>query len=166
MALTATVQRRRGATGLKRLQRNLSNINGEDVEVGYFNGEQHSEADLSYASLALILEKGTRDGTIPARFLFETIAILNAPNTSLQARNIITRGIASLGRRNSAAATLDSLGRLYQQLLQDAMGMSPPLISNAPSVVERKGRNSPYEDTGELQENLGYRTSKSTGVKK
>ena len=120
----------------------------------------HSEADLSYASLATILEKGTRDGRTPARFLFETVSLLNSPSTSTQVRSIIIKGLSDSYSRDTSATTLDSIGKYYQQLLQDAMGMSPPLESNSKAVIAKKGRNEPYIDSGELRDNLGYKTSK------
>jgi hypothetical protein len=61
---------------------------------------------------------------------------------------------------------LVSIGEHYRQLLKDAMGKSPPLQANSPETIAKKGRNEPYIDTGELRDNLGYRTTKNRSVKK
>lgn len=136
------------------------------MEIGYFDGEPHEGSDLTLASLATIFEKGKLDGTQPARFPMEMVADLNAPNTNPQLRTAIRRAIGRMGNENAAQELLDQIGTHYREAYKNLLGNSSRLLSNAPSVIARKGVDAPGVETGELRLNAGYRTSLQRIVRK
>tara|TARA_Y100000310_G_scaffold74348_1_gene70508 strand:- start:34419 stop:34829 length:411 start_codon:yes stop_codon:yes gene_type:complete len=136
------------------------------VDIGYFNGEGHSQSELTLASIATLLEKGSVDGDQPARFVMETVAADNLPQKSGEVIQAVRRYLASLDRVDLSEQLLDSIGAFYRDEYKNLLGDSSRLTSNAPSVIERKGRDEPGIDTGELRDNAGFRTSKSGAVQK
>lgn len=136
------------------------------MEIGYFNAEGHSESDLSLASIATLLEKGSADGSQPARFPMEQIAIQNSPERSPEVIRDIRRYMRSLARQDRAERLLEDIGTFYRDEYKNILGDASRLESNAPSVIAEKGRDEPGVNTGELRDNAGFRTSKNGTIQK
>lgn len=163
--LKATITKSRRQS-LPKILRNLRSLDGAGVEVGYFNAEGHSQSDIPLASIATLLEKGSVDGSQPARFPMEQVAVQNSPERSPEVIRDIHRYMRSLARQDGSERLLEEIGTFYRDEYKNILGDNSRLDSNAPSVIDKKGRDGPGIDTGELRDNAGFRTSKNGTIQK
>lgn len=117
-------------------RRNVEGLVTHEVQVGW---SIEMGADPEVVARAVFNTLGT--STIPARDALTPAVIYEMPR-------IREATIAALRSRNPLAA-LEALAAEVQAELQRSVSAfsDPP---NAPSTVERKGRNDPLVDTGEM----------------
>lgn len=152
---------------LAKLTQKFKDLHNQYVEIGHFNGDQHPEADMSFASLATLQEYGTGDGHIPARYTFNMVAEDRNPKFDTPIRKILTKGLRdSLLKTGGVNSLLDNVGRFYQKELRAIMGDKGRLLENDPITIRLKGHDSPMIGEGDSKANVGYRTSKNKKVVK
>lgn len=163
MTIKASIERT-NHKDLQKLKRRFKSLDQAYTEIGFFDGEQHPDAEMSFASLMTILEYGSPTNNIPARYPFHIIATSNSPSKDRDVRRRIKTYFSELGEKDGSDALLDYIGKHYHKKLTNLFGNSSKLEPNAPSTIARKGKNTPLVDEGALVDNLKYKTSKN-GVK-
>lgn len=157
--ISAKIQKRKNKD-LKKVLKHFKEISGSEVAIGYFDSEMHDGRDdehaLTLASLATILEKGKLDGEIPPRPIWEETALANQPNKKAIPKDIIKNFIGQVGSVSSKYKSLGDLGEFYRDEVRYKFGRAGAKgnLSNARSVIERKGHNSPWLDTGQLMDEI------------
>jgi len=165
MKITASIQK--GKTkDLDKLAKKFKELQNQYVEIGYFDNEMHSEAEMSYASLMTILEFGSPENNIPARYPFHQVAHTKLPSDNAGVKKAIKDHLKNIMGKSDSSDLLAYIGKYYQKELKAIFGDTSRLEPNAPATVAIKGRNEPLVDTQELRDNLGYRTSKEKDIKK
>jgi len=151
--------------GVKSLKGRLRGLEVRKVKWGYFEG-QHSSAGMSYAALANLLEEGTRSSSggygIPPRPAFKDSLQSVKHNRSgferaLQGRmSSFVRGVES-----SPAGVHNLSGTYLKNRYQDSMDFwimgGSQYQHNAPGTVALKGKDKPFDETGELIRNATFR---------
>ena len=145
---------------LDKLTKKFKSLHKQYTEIGYFNGETHPEAEMSFASLAAIQEYGTGDGHVPARYTFNMVAVDRNPKYDQPIRKIISRGLRDISKNKNTADFLAEVGMFYQKELRGIMGDKSRLMENDPITIRLKGHDSPMIGGGDMKANVGYRTSK------
>lgn len=163
LKLTAKIQKGK-SKDLQKLERNLEKLHNEYVEVGYFNGEMHSNDKLSYASLMTVMEFGRIDNSIQPFHLFQNLTYIYDPVGTTELRMLIKKALQSLMTRDVSTKLLTDIGRFYQRKARSMFGVPSMTRDNEAGWAERKGGNNPLILTGELRDNLGFRTSKTKTV--
>lgn len=151
-------------SGLKSLKKNLNKLGSSTVSWGFFGGH-HSEADMSYAALAWLLEEGTRSSNhgyaIPPRPAFKQM--LSELRTNHKGYEYDT-AYAYKGFLEGATdykVILTASGEYLSGYHQDTMynwvtdGLNAQ--HNSPVTVGLKGFDRPFVETGELIQNVAYR---------
>lgn len=129
----------------------MKSLNEQKASIGYFEDSGiHTLANMGYASLAFI-HAFPRNGYHHTRnWLEHTKPIKNFRQDSLIFKTILNSYIR-LDSRIQVEDVLEHIGRVWQQKGKEVLGNSAILItSNNPT---------PLVDTGELRDNLGYRTT-------
>ena len=142
---------------MKDLNKGLNSLQKSKVDIGYFNGEIHNGSKMSLASLMTILEYGSDDGNIPARFPFSQIAFSDSPKRNKNIKNIIKNGVTVALKKGNSNQVLDGLGKAYMSSIRSIFGDTSRLVSNAKLTIKLKGRDEPLIEEGELLSKLSYR---------
>lgn len=151
--------------GLNKIKRKVRKIKASKIRVGYFDGEQHSTAGMSYAALATILEYGAvtdTGGVIPPR---PALRQLGFRWPYVYQKKFVTSIHKEFDQTLSGAVSVESLmnssGELlklnYQQIMDKWKTQGSQNRNNAKLTVELKGFDKPYEETGELIRNAKYK---------
>lgn len=167
MKVTAKVKQTKSRQ-ISGILKRFRSLNKEDVKVGFFEEQGiHEDSEMSYASLMTILEKGTSDGRIPSRPVFETTAFQLHPSSTQKPKSIITNMIKDLGTKDTVGKRLDELGRLYQDHVKGKFGNSAVKgnTKNAESTIKQKGKNAPLVDGEDLKNNVAFKNSKTKRLK-
>lgn len=151
----------------EKIMKNFESLDGESVQIGYFDGDIHDGSGLTLASLATILEKGRDDDHIIARPIFEVTALENEPDTTIAVSRMIKKMIANLGRNDrQIPSDLDSIGEFYEKKIKEKFGRPSASgnRSNEPRTIQLKdGKDTPWVHDGELRDKLEVRNSKNKG---
>lgn len=149
-------------TGLEELKNRIKNLKMAKIDYGFINGE-HSKANMSYATLATILEFGTVD--IPARPAFS--ASINKLESGRSSFKIVIKkplGDYIEGEIKDVDHVLDRTGRFLKGTYQDSMfyWVSEGTVAknNRPFTQSAKGFNQPFVETEELIDNVEYHKRK------
>jgi hypothetical protein len=148
---TVTVTR---GEGVKALLRSLA---GKTLHVGILGGDGASTEEpggLTLAQIGAVLELGTADGHIPARYWLQgTMAERRA--------DIAALSVQLLRRVLAGALTVE----MYRQIMGEQLvswtkerivageGLQPP---NAASTIARKGSSRPLVDRGQFINSISY----------
>ena len=154
-------------SGIKKLESKLNKLKTKEVDFGYFQSTgTHSTAKMPYASLAWILEEGTRSNeggyAIPPRPALKDLASkLRTSHTEFETEMtpfyktfLENESQSEISLVRNAAEHLK--GR-YQYNMEFWYIEGSKNTRNAPLTLALKGHNRPYEDTGELIANADYR---------
>lgn len=148
---------------LKKLARMAAKLEKTYSEYGYFQEQGiHQESGLSYPYLMSIHEWGTANGHIPARKPF-SIAIFGGGQSLLKAlKRPMAAHVRSATRKVNYPVdqTLEIFGSVGVYMTKGLFGSST-LLSNAPSTIRQKGFDAPLVETGDLRDNMRYRTSEN-----
>jgi len=161
MITAKVVQSRKASKGMKELLKGVNKLEKNAVEIGYFDGKQHEGSGMSLATLMTLLEYGSNDGKIPARFAFTQISQTDSPKRNKALKSILKKGIAQSLRTGNSDVLLEVLGKKYMKSIRSIFGDTSRLISNAKLTQKLKGRDEPLVDTGELLSELTYRKIKN-----
>lgn len=142
---------------LKDLEKGLTRLGEAEVAIGYFDGEIHEDTKMTLASLMTLLEYGSNDGKIPARFPFSKIAQTDSPKRNRDVQKLVKQGLQHALQFGGTETLLDSLGKHYESSIRSIFGNTSKLISNAKMTQNIKGRDEPLIDTGELLSKLSYK---------
>lgn len=165
MKIKASIERT-NHKDLQKLKRRFKSLDQAYTEIGFFDGEQHPEAEMSFASLMTILEFGSPSENIPARFPFNIIAETNHPSKDRDVKKLIRAYMSNLDKKDGSDVLLDYIGKHYHKKITNLFGNASRLEPNAPATVAKKGKNTPLVDNRDLVENLSYKTSKNGAKKK
>ena len=147
---------------LKKIKKHFQDISNQYAQSGYFDGEQHPTIDMSLATLALVHENGSEH--IPSRQLFAKASASLVTGGMTKVDVDIKRLVKQVGK---ISPNIDLVGADITKFIRNMFGDTSILLENAPLTIKLKGgRNTPLVDTGELRDNLGYKTSKNKGVTK
>lgn len=160
MIKSAVVRSKNPSKGMKQLETSMKNLQGASVDIGYFDGTRHNGAEMSLASLMALMEFGSNDGKIPARFPFTLAASTDSPKKDVKVRKKIKRGLSDAARTGNTNTLLDLLGKHYVDAVGSLFGDTTRLLSNAPFTIALKGKDSPLIEHGELLSKLSYRKPK------
>ena len=155
------VQSKKASKGMKELLQGIAKLEKSSTEIGYFDGEQHKDSGMTLAALATLLEYGSNEAHIPARFAFTQIAQTESPKRNKIVRRILKKGISETLRTGTSDKLLDALGKKYTMSIRAIFGDTNRLLSNARLTQEIKGRDDPLRDKGELLSKLTYRKIKN-----
>lgn len=148
----------------QRIKKQLLRANKRPLQVGWFEGDMHSQATeegppIPLAQLASWLHGGTvnmNGASIPPRpFITEgfMVYLKNRPIFERSLRRLLPSVIAGV---MSWEQLYSSLGNDMVELLQMVMdSWSHP--SNAPLTIALKGRDDPLDKTGELISKIKWR---------
>ena len=167
MKVTAKLKKNK-SNQLDGILKRFKSLNNETLKVGFFEEQgMHEDSEMSYASLMTILEKGTSDGRIQPRPVFETTAFQLHPSAVQKPKSIITNMIKDLGTKDTVGKRLDELGMLYQDHVKNKFGNAAVKgnSNNAESTIRQKGNNTPLVDTEDLKNNVAYKNSKTKRLK-
>ena len=154
------VKSKTSSKGLKLLQQSLSKLQVSGVEVGYFNGEIHEGSEMTLAALMTLLEYGSNDGSIPARFPFTQVSAIETPSKEPNVRKKLKQGLSNTVRTGDANNLLELLGKHYVDAVGSIFGDTTRLLSNSSFTQALKGKDSPLIENGELLRKLTYRKIK------
>lgn len=152
-------------SGLTDLKKRLKKLDKKQLEWGFLEGN-HSQADMSYAALAGILEWGARSSkggwAIPPRPAFTNL--VNSLESSHKAYELAVQKLYTefvLGQTKSPDRILKASGEHITSRHENTMEYwivgGSQYTSNAPLTVELKGFDQPFMDTGELVQNITYK---------
>lgn len=154
MISSKVIKSKKPSKGLQQLDKMAMSLQKSSVDVGYFDGAMHDGAEMSLASLMTLLEFGSNDGRIPARFAFTQVAATDSPKREPKVRKLITKELSTSGNPNKL---LDLLGKHYVTSIGALFGDTTRLLSNAAVTQRLKGKDSPLIEHGELLSKLTYR---------
>lgn len=131
---------RRKTKNLEKLKKKLNRISKTKVLSGYLEGEMHPTAEMTYAQLMLIHEKGM--GNFPSRPVREET--LQELRNSLNVKRDIHKDISDyLLKGQPLDSALESIGLSVTVTAQSFFGVLSPTDSNPDPLI----------DTGKLKEN-------------
>jgi len=164
--LTAKIVKK--GNSLDKIRSNIRKIDGERVEIGYFEEQGLHNSGLSYSTLMALQEFGTDE--IPHRPVFQITAFGNPPQKNARVKSAIRNWSKALlnkdNNKDNSKQLLDTIGKTYQEALLSLFGDTSMLTPNAPLTISLKGRDEPLVDSGELKDNLSYRNSIDKEIKK
>ena len=160
MLKSTVVQSNKPSKGMKQLTTVMKSLQGASVDIGYFDGEIHKGSEMSLATLMTLMEFGSNDGKIPARFPFETASSTDNPKNNNVLRKKIKSGLTSTTKTSNPNKLLDLIGEHYVDAIGSLFGDTTRLLSNAPLTIALKGKDSPLIERGELLSKLSYRKPK------
>lgn len=151
-------------SGLKSVKKKLRNLEKDEVEWGFLGGT-HSQANLPYAYIAMLLEFGGKssDGyTVPPRPAFrESVQNLRLSNGF---ENYVTRSLSKYLDNGSSVSTepfLEACGQYLKESYRSSMANwhteGSQNRSNAPWTIKEKGFDQPYVESGELLQNVEFK---------
>ena len=129
-----------------------------EISIG-FSSNKHPRADLTFAQLATILEKGTADGRIPARPYLQKSGRIITPKLNLS----IAKALRTLSL-SPKAVTIANIENEFQDVADKAADKTRDIITkyqpkivveNAASTLRKKGSDKPpWVDNGDLINDL------------
>lgn len=154
MLSTKVVRSKKPSKGLKHLEDLSTSLQKSSVDIGYFDGEMHNGSEMSLATLMTLLEFGSNDGRIPARFAFTQASATSSPKRDANVRKILSKELTNTSNPNKL---LDLLGAHYVKSIGSLFGSTTRLLSNSAVTQRLKGKDSPLIEHGELLSKLTYR---------
>jgi len=145
-------------SGIKKLKNKLQKLEQTEVEWGFLSG-QHSKAEISYASLAWLLEEG--NNKIPPRPAFkQTVAGLRTSHVAYEAevkhfyKNFLegTGSAYGIAQASGKHVTETHKDTMYNWVIDGVANQH-----NAPETISLKGFDMPFVETGELIQNVTYK---------
>lgn len=140
--------------------KNIKALAGLKVMAGWIDPEQkHDDTKLTMPQLAMTMEYGAKAGRdkktiIPPRPALRISARKHGREWVKQAGEL---GKAVLEGKNTTENAAEFLGALVADDIKGTINKSSLFAPNAPSVIKRKGKNSPLIDTGELRDAVDYK---------
>lgn len=151
--------------GLNNLKKKMRVLEQKEVHWGFLSGS-HSQADMSYAALAFLLEVGRRNEAgsgwdIPPRPAFrQSVSILRQSESF---KKMLSGGLSTYLTEEGTGALsgfLDRTGRYLQNSYEESMinwKVNGTMYQhNRPMTIRLKGFDQPYVETGELTQNVQY----------
>jgi len=150
-------------SGIKRLQKDLKKLEKGSVDFGYPEPDVHEPSGLTYGHLASILEWGIRDKIPPRPALRQTVETFKTDKTGYETavKASLERFLESKNRIADAVyrASGEHLSDQYADTMDDWRTIGSRATNNAPLTIDLKGFNKPFEETGELIDNVDYRVN-------
>lgn len=155
---------------LPQLKKKLKSLNKQTFQIGYWKeqgyhetkGEYESDPIL-YTDLMYILHNGSRARNIPPRpVLFNTVFMYNQPEKDRSFKKLLRNyfKVSELkAPKITASVLLDNAAGYYVKTMRGYYGNSGLLKSNHPITISQKQRNTPLLWSGDLRDNLSYKTS-------
>lgn len=160
MIKAKVIRNKTASKEMKKLFNGLDSLENSSVATGYFDGEMHNGSEMALATLMTLLEYGSNDGKIPARFPFSTIASTNSPKRDKVLRKMIEKGITTSIKEGNTNKLMGRIGKHYLYSIRQIFGDTTRLLSNAALTQKLKGKDSPLIEEGELLSKLSYRIIK------
>ena len=136
----------RSGDGLSRLLQAVEVLGKKSAKVGVPSDTNAPVESINLATLAMILERGTADGHIPARpFLTQTLAENAEKYTALFAKQFESGASAEQALNVVALVACADV----QQNIVDG-----DWVANAAATIKRKGSSKPLIDKGTLRQSI------------
>jgi len=132
----------------EKLMRELKELAGLEVFVGFQRGEKHDEAEADVVDIAAFNELGTSNG-IPSRPFVRQTADNHASEID-QAKQAVVQHVANGGTAQQAA---DNLGVFISDLMVNEI-KEGGFAANHPKTIKRKGSDVPLIDTGQMRQSV------------
>lgn len=150
---------------LEKVIKHFQNLSKQKIDIGYFSEQgNHSEYDISYASLMKMHEYG--EGDLPSRPVFEiagarVMSITPITGLSSNIKSLISESGRISINSNKIAKSIIS------HMKVDIFG-NPSLLKSNSEITQRLkgGRDEPLVDTGELRGELSFRTTDKPNARK
>lgn len=164
MSVTVKVKISKTQVG-KNLKSSLRKLQKAYSQYGYFSSQGKHHSGLKFPYLAAIHEFGLDQ---PRRPVFQITAMTKGDLIMGNTKLALKRDFKRIARGMSIKFedTLDTFATTGMKLTKRNFGKTPPLKSNSQATINLKGRNSPLIDTGELMDNMSYKTSADRKVRK
>lgn len=146
------VTRNKRKSKLPCLVERLNALHGQKAQMGYFKDSgTHTLANMSYASLAFIHEFPENGYHEYRPVIGQVKPMISGGRAQKVFYKNILKSYIQLGSRVTVDELLQGIGRKYMQDARGVFGNSALLVvTNNPT---------PLVDTGELEANIGYKTS-------
>lgn len=146
---------------LEKLEKHLRKLKGE-ILTGYFDGEVHEDSGLTLATLMAKHENGT--DTLPSRPVMTIGSLDFIKINPIEFKRLTGKLIREVGKVDK---NYNLIGTALRDNIKGFFGDNTVLASNSEVTIKMKdGRDEPLVDTGELRDNLGFKTSKDSGINK
>ena len=143
----------------RKLAAALDELAKEKVQIGWFKEQGNHSSGDSYVDVARTNALGIKDGRLrPRRDPKAIVENFEKPATQKEVRKIISRKIDN-PKKVTNEQVLNEIGQHYQKSLKKKLGVPHPLNPAGPLNPD------PMLDTGELKDNVGYRTSKNKNIR-
>jgi hypothetical protein len=150
---------------LEKLVKNFHDLNGENVQVGHFASQGKHYSGYTYPELMALHHNPRTNGfDFPPRPVLDILFAKNLNLNSQGIKRILSQYRKMELNQNANKFLLDAIGKYLRNQEKRIFGSSD-LAPNAESTAERKGKNSPLIDTGDLRRKVAYRTSKNKEIK-
>lgn len=147
------------------LMKRFKEMDGKEVEVGYFASQGFHSSGLLYAGLYAIQANGAPSVNIPQRpIIYDTFNIYHPPSKNLLIKNMLKHFLSDIHKKKSPISftqVMKNIGGDYVQKVRAGFGDTSKLASNSEFTQALKASygvkpNNPLIWTGELRDNLSY----------
>jgi len=158
--LKLSVHKKKNAKGLEKVLKHFQSLDDLEIFTGYFKEQgNHSSASgegesLSYAEIMELHHFGTDN--IPSRPL---LSIATGELKRGNDKDLLQFCKDACGQIGKLPSNSKKIGREMRDYSKAIFGDMSVMDSNAPLTQALKGRDEPLVDTGELRDNLAYKTS-------
>lgn len=148
-------------TKLSDLDEILSSTPDVNIGIGFDNQTHYS--GLSYAQLALILERGTSDGRIPPRPYLQVSSQIASRKIKKQIRVALremmldSQPVTRTRIKDKMQAPANAAAEIVKRIIRNGPALGIP--ANRPSTLRQKAGSAPWVDKGDLINNLSGRVS-------
>lgn len=151
----------KSTTGInKKKARSLQELDGESVEIGWFEEQGQHSTGRSYPEIMRYHARALpEEGAFIKRDPKKVVEVFHKPSKEQKIFEIISDKLENLDKSNEQV--LDSIGRHYTALLASKMGLPVPGLNPA-----SPGNPDPMLDTGETKDKTSYKTSLNPKLRK
>lgn len=158
-SVASTVKRE--TKGLTALIKRMQQLNGTQVEVGFFEEDRYGpdNHNLPVAFVAWLNEYGhsiSLQGVPERPFMHETFG--DAMSQFHMARAMRNIAMAAITDGRSVHSLLKKLGKMVGDMLEVAIDDYPG--HNSPETIERKGKDDPLRDTDKMINSVKFQVHK------
>lgn len=129
------------------IKKMLRELNGKEIEAGFFPEAVHAESGVSYAEIAAINNYGTQDGHIPPR------PFMDAAKELFQ-ETILEE--LEKKKPQTAEELVNVVGEYYKWCIVSAI-TEYAWTPNSPLTIRKKGSSEPLIESGDMAVAVDFR---------